>query len=90
MIRYYVMFVSNGYLQLNLEKGDVTEWTDLDKAKAKFHSLCEALWAEKSVITGYVVIMDNQFDIVGDGINKYKEFIHHDAQPAQQTENIGV
>lgn len=85
MIKYYVMFVSNGELQLG--QGSVTEWTDLDKAKAKFHSLCETLWAEKSVITGYVVIMDNQFDIVGDGINKYKEFIHHDEQPE---ENIGV
>lgn len=88
MIKYYVMFVSNENLQLG--QGNVTEWTDLDKAKSKFHSLCETLWAEKSVITGYVVIMDNQFDIVGDGINIYKEFIHHDEQPAQQTEDTGV
>lgn len=73
MIRYYVMFVSNGNLQLNMEKQDVTEWTDLDKAKAKFHSLCTTLWNAKDVITGCVVIMDNQFDIVED----YKEFIQH-------------
>lgn len=73
MIRYYVMFVSNGNLQLNMEKQDVTEWTDLDKAKAKFHSLCTTLWNAKDVITGCVVIMDNQFDIV----EGYKEFIQH-------------
>ena len=82
-MKYYVMFISNGNLQLNLEKGDVTEWTDLDKAKAKYHKLCDTLWTEKTVITGYVAIIDNQFDIV----EGYKEFIHHDEQPE---ENIGV
>lgn len=79
MIRYYVMFVSNGDLQLG--QGSVTEWTELDKAKAKFHSLCNTMWSAKDVITGYVVIMDNQFDIV-DG---YKEFIKHE-QPTPEPE----
>lgn len=78
-MKYYVMFISNENLQLG--EGQVTEWTDLAKAKAKYHKLCETLWAEKTVITGYVVIMDNQFDIVED----YKEFIHHDEQPAQES-----
>ena len=76
-MKYYVMFISNGNLQLNLEKGDVTELMDIDKAKAKFHSLCNTMWSAKDVITGYVAIIDNQFDIV----EGYKEFIHHDEQP---------
>ena len=71
MIKYYVMFVSNGNLQLG--ERQVTEWTDIDKAKAKYHALCNTLWAEKSVLTGYVVIIDNQFDVV----EGYKEFIQH-------------
>ena len=74
MIKYYVMFVSNGDLQLG--QGNVTEWTDLDKAKAKFHSLCNTMWSAKDVITGYVAIIDNQFDIV----EGYKEFITHPKQ----------
>ena len=70
-MKYYVMYISNGNLQLG--EGAVTEWSDLDKAKAKYHDLCKILWAEPSVITGYVAIMDNQLDVV-DG---YKEFIQH-------------
>lgn len=73
-MKYYVMFVSNGSLQLG--EGKVTEWTDLDKAKAKFHSQCNTMWNSKDVISGYVVIMDNQFDVV----EGYKEYIHHDAE----------
>lgn len=78
-MKYYVMHVSNDNLQIK----DITEWTNLESAKAKFHGMCQALWAEPSVITGYVVILDNQFDIVGDGNSLYKEFVHHEQQPQQ-------
>lgn len=78
-MKYYVMHVSNDNLQIQ----DITEWSDLDKAKAKYHDLCKILWAEPSVITGYVVILDNQFDIVGDGNSTYKEFIKHEPQQTQ-------
>ena len=76
-MKYYVMHISNENLQIQ----DITEWASLESAKAKFHGMCQALWAEPSVITGYVVILDNQFDIVSDGNSLYKEFIHHDSQP---------
>lgn len=70
---YYVMKISNGHLQLNIAEGDVVETTDKNVAIAAFHRICAAFWAELSVITGYVFIMDSQGDIV-DG---YKEFISH-------------
>lgn len=72
-MKYYVMHISNGDLQIP----SITEWGNLDKAKAKFHEVCNTLWGEDSVITGYVVILDNQFDIVED----YKEYINHNSQP---------
>ena len=76
---YYVMKISNGHLQLNIEAGDVIETTDKKAAIAAFHSICSTYWAEPSVITGYVFIMDSQGDIV-DG---YKEFINK-AQPENE------
>lgn len=73
MEKYYVMHISNGNLQIP----DITGWETIEGAKTKFHSLCTALWNEPTVITGYVVILDNQFDIVED----YKEYINHNSQP---------
>lgn len=68
-MKYYVIYVSNGNLQIP----QITEHANLDSAKVKFHQTCATLWNEKTVITGYVAIMDNQLDVV-DG---YKEFIQH-------------
>lgn len=68
-MKYYVIYVSNGNLQIP----QITEYASLDSAKVKFHQTCATLWNEKTVITGYVAIMDNQLDVV-DG---YKEFIQH-------------
>ena len=73
---YYVMKISNGHLQLNIEQGDVVETTDIKAAIAAYHRICALYWAEPSVITGYVFIMDSQGDILPD----YKEFINK-AQP---------
>lgn len=70
---YYVMKIANGHLQLNIAEGDVVETTDKNAAIAAYHRICALYWAEPSVITGYVFIMDSQGDIV-DG---YKEFISH-------------
>lgn len=73
-MKYYVMHVSNDNLQIK----DITEWTNLESAKAKFHGMCQALWAEPSVISATVKIVDTQLDTV----ENYKEFVHHDTQPA--------
>lgn len=72
-MKYYVMHTSNGDLQIP----SITEWGNLESAKSKFHSLCTTLWNEPTVITGYVVILDNQFDVV----EGYKEYINHNSQP---------
>ena len=68
-MKYYVIYVSNGAIQVD----KITEWDDISKAKAKFHSVCNALWSEKTVLKASVVILDEQLDIVED----YKEFITH-------------
>ena len=68
-MKYYVVHVSNDELQIP----DITEWSSLESAKARFHGLCQTLWAEPTVITATVKILDTQLDQV----ENYKEFIHH-------------
>lgn len=48
--------------------------TDLASAKTQFHGLCQTLWSAPDVITAYVMIADEQLDVV----EGYKEFIHHE------------
>ena len=72
-MKYYVMHVSNDNLQIK----DITEWTDLEKAKVNFHQRSASLWNAPDVLTGYIAIFDSQFDVV----EGYKEFIHHEPQP---------
>lgn len=70
-MKYYVIYVVNGALQVN----KITEWSDLNSAKSKFHDVCKTLWAESTVLTASVRILDSQLDTVED----YKEFITHPA-----------
>lgn len=70
-MKYYVIYVSNGALQ----DKKVTEWSDLNSAKSKFHDVCKTLWAEPTVLTASVRILDSQLDTV----ENYKEFITHPA-----------
>lgn len=70
-MKYWVMKISNGELQLNLERGDITEHSTLESAKTKFHQVCASMWNAPTVITGYVVIIDQQFTVVE------SEFIQH-------------
>jgi len=77
-MKYWVMKISNGELQLNLERGDITEHGTLDSAKAKFHQVCATMWNEPSVLTAKVVIIDQQFNVVE------SEFISHTAQPTEE------
>lgn len=48
--------------------------TDLASAKTQFHGLAQTLWNAPDVITAYVMIADEQLDVV----EGYKEFIHHE------------
>ena len=68
-MKYYVIYVSNGALQV--EK--ITEWSNLDSAKVKFHDVCKTLWNAPDVSTASVKILDSQLD----NVEGYKEFISH-------------
>lgn len=50
-------------------------WTDLSKAKVSFHGLCQTLWNTKTVLSGAVMIVDENLDCV----EGYKEVIYHEA-----------
>ena len=54
-----------------------SEWSELMKAKVQFHTVCQTLWNAPDVLTGEVMIIDEQLNCV----EGYKEFIHHDPQP---------
>ena len=51
--------------------------TDLAAAKVQYHGLCQTLWNASDVISAYVMIVDEQLDVV----EVYKEYIHHEATP---------
>ena len=53
--------------------------TDIAAAKVQYHGLCQTLWNAPDVITAYVMIVDEQLDVV----EGYKEFIHHEATQGQ-------
>lgn len=69
MEKYYVVYTSNGYLQID----KITEWTDFNSAKNKYHAICNTLGSSKEVETAIVKILDIQLDVVGN----YSEFIDH-------------
>lgn len=50
--------------------------TDIANAKTQYHGRCQALWDAQDVESAMVAIMDENLDIV----ERYKEFIHHDAE----------
>lgn len=72
-MKYAIIKVINGNYFVHAEG-----ITDLANAKMQFHSLCQTLWSAPDVITAYVMIADEQLDAV----EGYKEFIHHEPQPA--------
>lgn len=49
--------------------------TSLEAAKTQFHGRCQTLWNASDVVSAYVMIADEQLDVV----EGYKEFIHHEA-----------
>ena len=48
--------------------------TDIANAKTQFHGLCQTLWNASDVITAYVMITNEQLEVV----ERYKEYIHHE------------
>jgi len=75
MDKYFVQYIVNGNLQI----AQITEWGNLESAKAKWHDVCKLMWATQEVETAVVVLLDANLNRVeGD---KYREFIYHAPQP---------
>ena len=59
---------------------------ELSSAKVQFHGLCQTLWNAPDVLSAYVMIVDEQLDVV----EGCKEYIHHEvtapAEPEEQVE----
>jgi len=68
-MKYAIIKVSNGNYFIDSEG-----ITDLDKAKVKFHGVCQTLWNAPDVITACVMIADENLDAV----KGYKEVISHE------------
>ena len=54
--------------------------TAIENAKMQFHGLCQTLWNAPDVLTGEVMIVDENLDCV----EGYREYIHH--EPTVQPE----
>ena len=49
--------------------------TDINVAKVQYHGLAQTLWNAQDVETAMIMIVDENLDCV----EKYKEYIHHEA-----------
>lgn len=76
-MRYAIFKVINGNYFVHAEG-----ITDLSSAKIQFHGLCQSLWNAPDVLNAYVMIVDEQLDVV----EVYKELIHHEPAPAPEPE----
>ena len=47
----------------------------IENAKTQYHGLCQTLWNAPDVLNAYVMIVDEQLDVV----EGYKEYIHHES-----------
>lgn len=76
-MKYAVIQCSNGNFSV------VSEWSDLEKAKVNYHSVCMNLWNSKDVITGAVLIIDENLF----ALESYRELIEHpvedESEPAE-------
>lgn len=70
-MKYAIIKVINGAYSIHAEG-----FTDVASAKVAYHGLCQTLWNAPDVATAYVMIVDEQLDVV----EGFKEFIHHEVQ----------
>lgn len=77
-MKYAIIKVINGNYFIHAEG-----ITNLSSAKTQFHGLCQTLWNAADVLNAYVMIADEQLDVV----EGYKEYIHHEpVQPEPEAE----
>ena len=69
-MKYAIVKVINGNYFIHAEG-----ITELASAKMQYHGLCQTLWNASDVADAYVMITDEQLDVV----EGYKEYIHHDS-----------
>lgn len=69
-MKYAVLAVTDGNYNIH------TEHSDLTAAKVEYHGYCKALWNDLNTSEAMVAIVDVNLDVV----ERYKEFIHHDAE----------
>lgn len=74
-MKYAIVKVINGAYSIHAEG-----FATLAAAKVSYHGLCQTLWNAPDVASAYVMITDEQLDVV----EGYKEYIHH--EPAVTTE----
>lgn len=79
-MKYAILKAVNGNFTVD------SEFSELQPAKVQFHSVCQTLWNAPDVLTGEVMIVDEQLNCV----EGYKEFIHHDPQPEPEPEPEGT
>lgn len=68
-MNYAIVKVINGSYSVHAEG-----FTDISNAKVNYHGLCQTLWNAEDVITGEVMIVDENLDCV----EGYKERITHE------------
>ena len=73
-MKYAIIKVINGNYFIHAEG-----IADIANAKTQFHGLCQTLWNAQDVQSAYVMIANEQLEIV----EGYKEFIHHEAQATE-------
>lgn len=69
-MKYAIVKCTDGNYNIHAEG-----FTDLNAAKISYHGLCQALWNDTATKSAMVMIVDENLDCV----ERYKEYIHHDA-----------
>lgn len=69
-MKYAIVKVINGNYSIHAEG-----YTDVNAAKVAYHGLAQTLWNAQDVETAMIMIVDENLDCV----EKYKEYIHHEA-----------
>lgn len=70
-MKYAIIKSSNGAISVD------SEFSELEKAKVRFHGVAQSLWNAEDVLTAKVMIVDEQLNCVED----YREYIHHEPEP---------
>lgn len=73
-MKYGVIKVSNGAFAIE------SEWSDLDKAKARFHKTCETHWSAPDVKKATIMLCDENLNLIRD----FKETITHEVEPTEE------